>query len=398
MAEPPERPVPARRDISTIGGMAGEDRSVRAAPLVAVAFVCVIAIAGAIALLAPTIAFPVDQLFGDFRVTIWEPGQELLSGHDPMRAVDDEYNGGIYPPAAIVATLPISALPYHVAVVVWLVALLVGVAGALYLCAVRDWRCYAAAFASPPVVAGLAYGNVSLLVLLGIAGVWVMRDRPWRSGLLLGFVIATRLFPWPVVVWLLFTRRIRAAAVAAASSMVFSFMGWLGVSFHRIGEFPAVTRSNAAEFVDQGVSVASIVANLGGSSKLIGFALVIVLALTLAVAARCRHDDLACFSWAITAALFSSPIVWGHYFALLLVPIAVASPRLSRAWLLPYLTAPQLTGTFEAGQKIVDAASGVLFACLTSWHVRGRVATPAEKPLGFTRTSKPAPASLARTS
>jgi hypothetical protein len=361
------------------------------------ALACAFAVTGAAVHVLPDLTVPVG-FFGDFKVTIWEPGRELLSGHDPMRAVDDEYNGGIYPPAAIVATLPISALPYHAAVVVWLVALLAGVAGALYLCGVRDWRCYALAFASPPVLAGLAYGNVSLLVVLATAGVWVLRDRPWRSGLLLGLVVATRLFPWPMIVWFLLTRRIRAAAVAAASSMVFSFMGWQAVSFHRIGEFPAVTRSNASEFVDDGASVASMVANIDGSSQLIGLVLVGALALTLAAATRLRHDDLACFSWTITAALFASPIVWGHYFAMLLVPLAIASPQLSRAWLLPYLTAPQLTGSFEAGPKIIDAATGILFACITSRRVRGRIATPAAVPLALRpRRRGPARPGLART-
>ena len=97
-----------------------------------------------------------------------------------------------------------------------------------------------------------------------------MRDRQWRAGLLLGLVIATRIFPWPLVVWLLLTRRLQAAAVAAASSIVLSGLGWAVVSFERIDEFPAVTQSNASEFVNQGVSVAAIVANLGASPGAIG--------------------------------------------------------------------------------------------------------------------------------
>ncbi len=365
-------------------------------PLAVVALACALAVTAAFVHVLPGLVVPVG-LFGDFKVTLWEPGQDLSSGHDPMRAIGAEENGGIYPPAAILLTLPITALPYPAAAALWLLALLAGVAGALYVCGVRDWRCYALAFASPPVIAGLAYGNVSLLVVLGIAGVWVARDRPWRSGLILGTLIATRLFPWPMVIWLLITRRLRAAAVAAASSMVISFLGWMAVSFHRIGDFPAVTRSNASEFVDQGVAVASIVANLGASPTVLGLTLPLVLGLTLAIAAFYRRDDLACFTWVLTAVLFSSPIVWGHYYAMLLVPIAVASPRFSTTWLLPYLTAPQLTQTFDVGQKIADAFSGVLFACLTAGRVRRRVPTPAAEPLAFEPVRTAAPARLAQT-
>jgi hypothetical protein len=41
---------------------------------------------------------------------------------------------------------------------------------------------------------------------------------------------------------------------------------------------------------------------------------------------------------AVIAALIASPIVWPHYFVLLFVPIALASPRLSPLWLLPLPT------------------------------------------------------------
>jgi hypothetical protein len=347
---------------------AAVDRSVRVAPLAAFALLCALGIAATVAYLAPDLTFPADRLFGDFRVTLYEPGQALLDGRDPIREVDSSYNGGIYPPITVALTLPLAALPFSVAAAIWLGALVGGILGALYLCGVRDWRCYGLALASPPVIAGLAYGNVSMLLVFGLACAWVYRDRQWRSGLIVGLLVATRLFPWPLVVWLLLTRRIRAAAVAAASSMVFSLLGWALISFDRIGEFPAVTRSNADKFVDDGGGVASIVANLGGTTSAISIALVVSCAGALLLAARHRHDDLASLGWAIAAALFATPIVWCHYYALMLVPLALSSPHLSRRWLLPYLTAPQLTGTFEAGEKIRDALTGVLFTCLAAWR------------------------------
>jgi hypothetical protein len=44
------------------------------------------------------------------------------------------------------------------------------------------------------------------------------------------------------------------------------------------------------------------------------------------------------FILAIAAALAFSPIVWLHYFAFLLVPIALVRPRLSLLWFLPLAT------------------------------------------------------------
>jgi len=350
---------------------------VRTVPLAAVAIVCALAVGVALAYLAPTLELPADRLLVDFRITIWEPGRHMLAGGDPIRAVDSSENGGIYPPIAILVTLPVSVLPYPVAAVVWTLLLVAGVAGALFICGVRDWRCYALAFASPPVIAGLAYGNVSMIVVFAVAGAWTLRDRAWRSGALVGLMVATRLFPWPLIVWLLLTRRVRAAAVAAASSVIFSFLGWMAISFQSLEDFPAVTRSNAAKFVDDGQSLGSIVANLGGSATAIGLVLLLAATIALGATVHDRGDDLACFTWAIAAALFASPIVWGHYYALLLVPLAVSSPRLSRAWLLPYITLPQLTSTGQASGRVLDALTGVVFTSLTAIYTRRRKTAPA---------------------
>ncbi len=224
----------------------------------------------------------------------------------------------------------------------------------------------AVALASPPVVAGLAYGNVSLVLVLALAGIWVWRDRPARAGTLLGLVIAGKLFLWPLLLWMLFTRRQRAAGAAVVSTVLVSLIGWAAIAFRRLDEFPGITRRNAAEFVDQGVSLASFAANLGASANVVFALIALAGASALAIAYRRRQDDLACFTWTVVAAFVASPIVWGHYYALMLVPLAVATPELSRAWLLPYITAPQLTASPPGTGKIVDAATGVAFTLLTA--------------------------------
>ena len=48
-----------------------------------------------------------------------------------------------------------------------------------------------------------------------------------------------------------------------------------------------------------------------------------------------RGDERASFVLAIAAALALTPIVWLHYFALLVVVVAVAQPRLGLVWLIP---------------------------------------------------------------
>jgi hypothetical protein len=48
---------------------------------------------------------------------------------------------------------------------------------------------------------------------------------------------------------------------------------------------------------------------------------------------RFRGDDSLAFRLAIAASFVLSPILWGHYWTLLLVPVALGAPRLSPVWL-----------------------------------------------------------------
>src|SRR5204862_3980172 len=48
-----------------------------------------------------------------------------------------------------------------------------------------------------------------------------------------------------------------------------------------------------------------------------------------------RNRDVATLTLTLAAALAASPIVWVHYFLLLLVPLALARPRLSPLWFVP---------------------------------------------------------------
>ena len=340
-------------------------------PVIVVAVVGALAIVGAAAAVLPDLTAP-HGFFVDFRITIWEPGRALLTGEDPFHPGAD-VNGGVYPPAAVVLTLPFAALPYTIAVALWLSGLLGAVIGAIFLCGVRDWRCLVLALLSPPVLVGLAYGNVSLLLVLGLAIVWICRDRAGPAGAVLGVVIATRLFPWPLLLWLLFTRRVRAATIAAGSTVLLSSFAWSVVGVGRTDEFFAVTRSNATKFADQGVSVASIAANLGASSPVIACSVALLGGFGTARAWLQREDDLACLSWMLAATLALSPIVWGHYLALLLVPLALGTPTFARKWFAPFMTAPQLTSSPTAGGKILDASAGIAFIVWTALNTeRGR--------------------------
>ena len=247
---------------------------------------------------------------------------------------------------------------------------------ALRVCGVRDWRVIVVALCSPPVLYGLAYANVSLLVTLALALAWAWRDRHRRVAIVVGVVVATRLFLWPLLVWLLITGRRHAAFEGVLTAFVVTAIGWAAVEFRRIGDFMNVVRDNASEYVDDGVSVAALAANLGLSADAATVVATCAGLGALVLAWSSRDDDLESFAWVVAAAVFASPVVWGHYHALFLVPLALSTPKLSRWWLLPYLTIPQLSIASESGGRILDAASGVVFSVITCLRCRRTSSAP----------------------
>jgi hypothetical protein len=77
----------------------------------------------------------------------------------------------------------------------------------------------------------------------------------------------------------------------------------------------------------------------------------------LAAAARVARDerrtprdrDVVVLTLVLAAALAASPIVWIHYFLLLLVPLALTRPRLSLLWVVPFAYEPLGESAWPAG-------------------------------------------------
>jgi hypothetical protein len=90
----------------------------------------------------------------------------------------------------------------------------------------------------------------------------------------------------------------------------------------------------------------------------VGVVLSVLIALALlmaaAIAARARtlstrDRDVVVLTLALAAALAASPIVWVHYFLLLLVPLALTRPRLSPLWFVPFAYYPLGETAWPAG-------------------------------------------------
>jgi hypothetical protein len=276
----------------------------------------------------------------DFEGTLWEPALAIREARSPYPSPTVEAlevgNPALYPPPLMFAVLPLTVLPYAVGALAWISLLALGILASLWIVGVRDVRIYALALLSFPVVHGLLLGNATLLLVPLVALAWRVRAHSGRVGTVVGVAVATKLFLWPLVLWLVATGRYRATAVAGAAGAGALLAPWGLIGFAGLGDYPALLRTAEELFATRSWSLATVLAALGLSpwmavrvAMLIGL-LVALLAFPLAR----RRGDLAAFACVSLGAILASPIAWPSYYAILLVPLAVASARLSWRWLL----------------------------------------------------------------
>jgi len=313
-----------------------------------------------------------DGKVTDFENAFYPSAQAILDGESPYTSPDDpqlaagtEY---VYPPLTALASVPFVAVSAEVAGVIVMALLVASVVGILYLLEVRDWRCYGLAFLWPPVISAIQTGNVTIPLALGAALAWRFRDDAGAAGASLGMTLATKLFLWPLVLWLAVTRRLGAAAIALVVGLVVLLVTWGAIGFAGLVDYPDLLRRVQELEEGQGYTVYALSIDLGASPE-VARALWIVIAVSLlvgVVALGRRGDERRAFVLALAAALACSPIVWLHYFALLLVVVAVAERRLGPAWFVPlvlYASTGTMNGTtLQTGLTIAAAALTVAVA------------------------------------
>jgi hypothetical protein len=210
---------------------------------------------------------------------------------------------------------------------------------AMWLLGVRDWRCLVLAVTSPVVVHGLYYGNLTVLLLVPLALAWRYRDRAPVAGIAVGLAIAAKLFVWPLLVWLLLTRRFRAAAWAVGASVVLVLGAWAVIGLEGLRDYPALLRVVQEVYSVRSISLSTVAGALGAPVwAAVAIATVAGLACIAAAAWLVRADDgdRRAFTVLVAASIIASAIVWPNYLALLLVPVAITWPRLAPAWFFGY--------------------------------------------------------------
>ncbi len=284
------------------------------------------------------------ELGFDFRGTLWEPARALLDGvpiyPEPTREAVSVGNPAVYPPVFILASIPLALLPASAASWVWLCVLAASVLGSMWLVGVRDWRCLVVAVTSPIVVHGLWFGNLTVLLVLPLALLWRYRDTARIAGIAVGAAVAAKLFIWPLVVWLLLTRRFRAAAWALGSAALLMIGAWAVIGFEGFRDYPRLLRAAQDVYAVRSVSLSTVAGGLGApvwaAVAVASVAGLICLVLATWIVRRADGDRRS-FAVLVSACVLASSIVWPNYIALLFVPIAITWPTLSPAWFLGYV-------------------------------------------------------------
>ncbi len=283
-----------------------------------------------------------SQYAFDFHGGIWRAGTSLLDGRSPypppiQARLISPGNAFIPPPPLAVLAVPFSLLPFSLAVVLWNLACTAAMLGALRLLGVSDVRVYVVALCSFPFVSSLVMGQPDGLFALAAAFAWRERESD-RGAVAVGALVAAKLFAWPLLLWLLVTRRLRGAAVAAGSAVAFLACSWALIGFQGLANYPRLLAADAEAFATRSQSALAALLRLGAPASLArAGAVALALLALLVVIAAARDRDRGWFTGAILFGLLTSPIMWSHYLTLLLVPLAVSYRRFHAAWLLPAL-------------------------------------------------------------
>ena len=303
----------------------------------------------------------------DVRFAYLPAADAVLHGLSPYPELDDpilmDQKGYVYPPQLILVLLPFTWLPVAGVAVLATLVLLVLLGLTLWLLDVRDVRCYAAAFLWVPSISGVLLGNVSIPLAFALAVLWRYRDQVWPPALALGLSVSAKFVLWPMFVWMLATRRLRASAVAVVVGVAMTLGAWAVIGFDGLTGYPDLLRRLSDIQAENSYSLVGMAAT-AGLPAVVGQGLTLVVGGALLVAcvvfAR-RADDVRAFTCAVAATLALSPIVWLHYLVVLLVPLAIARPRFSAIWLLPILlwVSPK-PGYAEGFQTFVPAVAVVI--------------------------------------
>jgi hypothetical protein len=264
-----------------------------------------------------------------------------------------------HPPTSILLALPLVGLDYPDAVLAWNLISLAAL-GVSLLLVLRQLAIPLSFWSLTPLLALLLlcaplwahvyYGQLGLVLLLLLVGTWTAErsGKPAWAGALLATATAIKLFPGFLFLYFVVRRQWRAvwAGAAALVGLTLLTAGVLGVdayrsyvqevlpqvAWFRVGWNNASLPGFWAKLFDPAPDIARSVWRtealwqsppLATAGTFLSCAALTALLAWVIYRARSRSECDRAFGAAITGMLLVSPVVWEHYFVLLLLPVAL---------------------------------------------------------------------------
>jgi hypothetical protein len=269
----------------------------------------------------------------DFRGGTWSAGKALLAGHglyppaSPLLLLHSS-TAFVTPPLLALLGAALSGLPVGVALIVFNLACTLALMAGLRVLDVRDPLVWAFALTAFPFIDSLVVGQPDGIFALLAAVAWRDRDG-YRGAFAVGALVAAKLFAWPLILWLLVTRRFRQAAAATAFAGTILLASWACIGFRGLLSYPHLLAADARAFESRSHSIVTALLHSGVPLQAAQpLSALIAVALALAIIITGRRGELSVFTAALTAGLLLSPVVWQHYLVLLLIPVAASSRTL----------------------------------------------------------------------
>jgi alpha-1,2-mannosyltransferase len=311
---------------------------------------------------------------------LWPDAHALLidlqvyrAGGEHVLAGASLYRGGVlldlpfvYPPFAAVLFAPLALLPLGLLKVLWTGAGIALLGYVVNRCVPRaGWPVVALlavlATALDPVRTTLYLGQINIVLLALVAGDLLGRPGSRLRGVGVGLAAAVKLTPLLFVVYLVATRRWRAAATAVVTFVAAAGLGFLfapadSVAFWFDGTFLAADRISAVDGPSNH-SLNGLLARLGaaGLPWLALAAALGVLTIVLAVRANRAGEEVLALTLCGLASAALAPFAWSHHYVWV-VPLAVLLG--ARAVAADRRAAAGLVGVFAVTVAVVTALPG----------------------------------------
>ena len=329
----------------------------------------------------------------DFAVFL-QAGEAIRRGDSPYVGAavvgESEPAPYVYPPVLALLVVPLTLLPETIRGssmpgILFTLFLVACTIGALLALDVRDWRCFPIALLYPVTLENFEYGAIGPALALLVALSWRYREQAAVTGAAAGAAVVLKVFLWPLVVWLAVTRRWKAAATAALGAVGLALASWAIIGFRGLDEYPSLLRRLSDVEAENSYSAFALLRS-AEVPELVTRGLVAVACACLLLlawrAARVGADDAErdrrSLTFVLAAAFVLTPILWLHYLVLLVVPIALARPRLSALWFAPLaLTVFEALNWYRGwprgdGGALVSVALVVSFVFVASLWRSGR--------------------------